>query len=55
MFDFIGNTVEAFLWLCCAVPIIGFLADWQDLRIALMFILLLFGLMAFLSFRVVRA
>jgi len=26
MFDFIGNTVEAFLWLCCAVPIIGFLA-----------------------------
>lgn len=32
-------------------PIIGFLADWQSLREALMFTLLLFGLMTLLSFR----
>lgn len=31
-------------------PIIGFLADWQNLRIALLFALLLFALMTILSF-----
>ncbi len=32
-------------------PIIGFLADWQTLRLALLFVALLFALMTFLSFR----
>ncbi|WP_185271696.1 MFS transporter [Adhaeribacter swui] len=32
-------------------PVIGFLADWQNLRIALFFIAVLFALMTFLSFR----
>jgi fucose permease len=32
-------------------PIIGFLADWQDLRFALAFTLLLFMVMVLLSFR----
>lgn len=48
-------TTIGYAGLLLGPPIIGFLADWQDLRVALMFILLLFGLMAFLSFRVVRA
>ncbi|QMU28319.1 MFS transporter [Adhaeribacter radiodurans] len=32
-------------------PIIGFLADWQTLRIALLFVAVLFALMTFLGFR----
>ncbi|RDC63201.1 MFS transporter [Adhaeribacter pallidiroseus] len=32
-------------------PIIGFLADWQSLRVALLFVVFLFTVMTFLSFR----
>ncbi|RMF28607.1 MAG: MFS transporter [Bacteroidetes bacterium] len=32
-------------------PVIGFLADWQTLRVALVFVLCLFGMMAALSWR----
>lgn len=44
-------TTIGYAGLLLGPPIIGFLADWQNLRIALVFTLFLFVLMALLSFR----